>query len=361
MRKIISSLTLLAMLVTFTGCGFGGAGSMTIHAKMADAAGLFVGNDVGILGVPVGKVTSIEPAGDGVEVTMEIDGDRNVPADAGAVVVARSVATDRYVELTPVYHSGPRMQDGAHIDMAHTKTPVDFDNVLSAINTLATNLAGHGDSAQAVEKVIESGSKTLAGKGGMINTTITSLASAVNAVSNQRGNITGTLQSLDTLTAVLAQNQATVRAFIDQITRAAALLAGERKNFQLAMTSFSQAVRLVAQFSKDNKAQITRSLNQTTAIMKTLMAKRGDIRELLRKMPLALQNVRNAAAGGKLTVKADFIGILTNLNSLLSTVCGATVGNLPVAGQTVCGALSTLDLSALSNVLGSLNLGGLAP
>ncbi len=76
---------------------------ITVVAYFPDSAGLFVGNDVGILGVPVGKITEIEPAGIEVKVTMEIDADRAIPADAGAAVVARSVATDRYVELTPVY------------------------------------------------------------------------------------------------------------------------------------------------------------------------------------------------------------------------------------------------------------------
>ena len=52
------------------------------------AAGLFVGNDVGVLGVNVGEITAIEPDGDKVLVTMEIDSDQPVPSDAGAAVVA---------------------------------------------------------------------------------------------------------------------------------------------------------------------------------------------------------------------------------------------------------------------------------
>ena len=36
-------------------------------------------------------MTEIEPDGGRVKVTLEIDGDHPIPADAGAVVVARSV------------------------------------------------------------------------------------------------------------------------------------------------------------------------------------------------------------------------------------------------------------------------------
>ena len=108
--SVVLMLTASCSSLPFSG------GKMEVTAYFEDSAGLFVGNDVGILGVTVGKITSIEPDGDQVKVTMEVDDDYDVPADAGAVVVARSVATDRYVELTPVYRKGPKMEDGAEID-----------------------------------------------------------------------------------------------------------------------------------------------------------------------------------------------------------------------------------------------------
>lgn len=350
-RKIASILTLLAVLAGLTGCGpLGGGDKMTITAYLQDSAGLFVGNDVGVLGVPVGTIKEIEPAGEAVKVTMEIDGDQPVPADAGAVVVARSVATDRYVELTPVYKSGPKMADGAEIELAMTKSPVDFDNVLSALNTLATNVAGEGPSAEAVAKIIDSGAKTLSGKGSQINTSITSLADAVNAISNQRGNITGTLKSLDTLTTVLAQNQGTVRAFIDQVAQAAALLAAERQNFRVALNSFSSAVQLVAQFAKDNKARLTRSLDQSTDLMVELMKKRAAIREVLRKMPLAMQNLQLASNDGWLSVRLDPVA-LTALTPVIDQLC-TTVGSVvPVCDLISAGTL-TDPLGALTDLLG---------
>ena len=114
-----------------------------VTAYFEDSAGLFVGNDVGILGVAVGKITDIEPDGDRVKVTMEIDADRAVPADAGAVVVARSVATDRYVELTPVYDGGPKLADGAEIDARpHRARRSTSTRCSSPLNDFATGIAG---------------------------------------------------------------------------------------------------------------------------------------------------------------------------------------------------------------------------
>ena len=142
--SVVLMLTASCSSLPFSG------GKMEVVAYFEDSAGLFVGNDVGILGVTVGKITSIEPDGDQVKVTMEVDDDYDVPADAGAVVVARSVATDRYVELTPVYRKGPKMEDGDEIGLERTRTPVDFDQVLASLNEFATGIAGSKKATNAI-------------------------------------------------------------------------------------------------------------------------------------------------------------------------------------------------------------------
>ena len=75
----LALVTLLVFLATGCVPDAVGGDKMTVTAYFGDSAGLFVGNDVGVLGVPVGKITDIEPDGDRVKVTMEIDADRAVP------------------------------------------------------------------------------------------------------------------------------------------------------------------------------------------------------------------------------------------------------------------------------------------
>lgn len=329
MRKLIGLATMLALVLTTGGCTPLGGDTMTITARLADSAGLFVGNDVGILGVPVGRVTAIQPDGDGVEVTMEVDADRPVPADAGAVVVARSVATDRYVELTPVYRSGPRMQDGATIDQPRTRTPVDFDTVLSALDTLASGLSGEGRTANAIGRVLREGSRTLKGRGRDFNRAVTSLSAAVNGVAASRGDITGTLTALDRLTRTLAAHDDTVRGFTDQVTEASEMLASQRHDFRTAMNQLADAVELVARLAKDNKGELTRSLRQSASLMRTVLAQRKDLTEVLEVMPLTLENVQRAYHDGYVRVVMDPT-LLTPLGGLVETLCTTA----PVAPET---------------------------
>ena len=66
-----------------------------------------------MLGVQVGAVDKVTPSGTDVVVEMHYDDDIDVPADAKAVIVSPSIVGDRYIQLTPVYESGPKLADGA--------------------------------------------------------------------------------------------------------------------------------------------------------------------------------------------------------------------------------------------------------
>ena len=319
-------VTAAAVLAT-SGCGLGGEPEkIEVKAHFADAAGLFVGNDVGVLGVSVGEVTAVEPMGDRVLVTMEVDADQPVPADAGAVVVARSVATDRYVELTPVYRKGEKMRDGATIGIDRTRSPVDFDQVLASLNDFATGIAGNKRTTRAVQRFIDAGTRALEGRGPLLNQAIHSLADGVDGIAAHRGDIAATLRSLDVLLTTIAANESTARTFIRQVSRASRLLADERQNFREALRSLDEAVTTVAGFAVDNRKQIVDAVDGSTELMGTVLRKQDRLAEILRVMPLALENLR-LVPGDRLPVRINPL-ILDPLGGVLKSICDSLPGDL---------------------------------
>ena len=219
------------MLTAACYCSPFSGGKMEVVAYFEDSAGLFVGNDVGILGVTVGKITSIEPEGDEVKVTMEVDDDYDVPADAGAVVVARSVATDRYVELTPVYPRARRWRTATRSGWSapgarSTSTRCWPRSTSSRPGSLAPRRR------RTRSPVHQPGTAALKGNGPLINQTVHALQEGVNGIHGQRDNIASTLRSLDVLLAAVSTNEATARSSSARSTEAADLLADERNNFR---------------------------------------------------------------------------------------------------------------------------------
>ena len=81
-------------------------------AYFAEANGLFVGDEIRILGVAVGEVDNIEPQPAGSKVTFSVDKQYSIPADARAAILSPSLVTSRVVQLVPVYSGGPKLSPG---------------------------------------------------------------------------------------------------------------------------------------------------------------------------------------------------------------------------------------------------------
>ncbi|WP_161962290.1 MCE family protein [Nocardioides speluncae] len=293
-RRVLLGLVLGVTLLLTNGCTPLGGGDTKITAEFRDSAGLFVGNDVGVLGVPVGEITSIEPAGEVVKVELKVDGDISIPASAGAVVVARSVATDRYIELTPVYAEGPRMKSGATIPLDRTRAPVEFDEALATLADITKGLKGEDGEAATLRRLLEAGATNLRGRGADINDTIDNLTIAAEGLADNRGEITGTVDDLDALVTLLATNKTVVDEFITSITDTTDLFADESQNFGRSLKALQKALRTLARFVRDNRKEIRSTTVGVGRLADRLLTHQADLEETLEVLPLTVKNIGDA-------------------------------------------------------------------
>src|SRR3954469_14949749 len=85
-------------------------GTHTVVGYFTSAVGLYPGDDVRVVGVPVGSIESISPEADSVKITMRVQDGIKVPADAHALVIAPNIVSARFIQLTPAYKQGPAMK-----------------------------------------------------------------------------------------------------------------------------------------------------------------------------------------------------------------------------------------------------------
>jgi virulence factor Mce-like protein len=292
-RRALAGIAMAGLLASTGGCSVGDD-TITVTAQFRTTSGLFVGNDVGILGVTVGTVTEIEPRGEVVDVTLEIGPDADLPATAGAVVASRSVATDRYVEMTPAFADGPRLEDGAVIPVERTRTPVEFDEVLETLRTFSDGLRGPDGNADTLNRLLEVGAETLDGRGQQINETITQFAAAAEALSGNTDDVAGTIVDLDELTTLLATNQDTINEFLTSVTEATELFAAEQDNFGDSLVALSNALEALGRFSVENRASIVNTTRGLTDVLENLVEHRAQLEETIEILPLAFRNVGDA-------------------------------------------------------------------
>ncbi len=105
-----------------------------IVGYFTSAVGLYPGDQIRIVGVPVGKIESIEPRATDVKITMSVNRDVKLPQQARAIVMAPNLVAARFIQLAPAYTGGPVMRDGASIDLSNTAVPVEWDEVKQSLS-----------------------------------------------------------------------------------------------------------------------------------------------------------------------------------------------------------------------------------
>lgn len=264
-------------------------------AHFPRTVGLYKGSDVRVLGVPVGRVESVRPEGRSVRVDMSYDAQRRVPADAQAVVIAPSIVSDRYVQLTPVYRSGPVLADGAEIRLGRTAVPVELDRIYQSIDDLAVALGPKGaNSDGAVSRLLGVGADNLDGQGVKLHSTINDLADATQTLSDSRGDLFATVRQLQRFTSSLAANDTQVRQFNADLESVADQLSGERGDLQGALDNLAVALTQVSSFVRDNRDELRTNVHGLTELSKVLVKQQDALREVLDTAPVALSNLDHA-------------------------------------------------------------------
>jgi phospholipid/cholesterol/gamma-HCH transport system substrate-binding protein len=328
--------------------------SIKVTGEFTRAVGLFPGSDVRILGVKVGRVTSVTPIGDRVRVVFEYDDTYKVPADAKAAVVAPSLVSDRYVQLLPAYTGGPVMRDGARIGLDRTAVPVELDRISSSLDDLLVALGPNGANKNgAFSDVLKTGAANLAGQGQNLHDTNRDLSLALQTLSGGRNDLFGTVKNLQAFTSMLATNDTQVRRLNSDLASVSVQLDGERDDLAAALKNLAVALDEVSTFVHDNRAGLTTNLKQLASVTGTVAKQRDALAEALTNAPVALSNLQNAynPKTGTLDTRANI-----NENLKIQTL----LCNLIVASGQPASVCKSVDgaLKPVTDLLGRLKGSG---
>ncbi|MCR8896698.1 MlaD family protein [Gordonia sp. GONU] len=114
-------------------------------AEMPDATGLYADNPVTQMGYRIGRVAAVQPRGDRVLVTFEIDTPRAIPADVKGVIRSKSLLADRSLELVGNYASGPRLTGDRCIALTNSYTPKTISEISASAADFVDDLAPAGE------------------------------------------------------------------------------------------------------------------------------------------------------------------------------------------------------------------------
>ena len=366
-RRPVALLVAAAVLVA---AGTWGVRALTgpegkaVTAYFDSGVGLYEGSDLKILGVKVGTVDSVEPEGDRVRVGLTLDDGVQAPADVQAAVIAPSVVSGRYVQLSPAYSGGPELADGDEIPVERTATPVEIDELYASLTDLSDALGPDGANAQGeLSELLETGARNLEGNGKEIGDSIDRFGDATQTLSGRSGDLFGTIENLQSFTTMLKKNDRQVRDAERQLADVGTFLAEDKDELAAALKELGEALGKVQGFIKDNRGRLKSNVDKLASLTRILVDNRASLAEALDAAPLATDNLLRAYNPGKRTI--DGRG---NLNELsmggppdagLANTGGATgrEGLVPAPAERRA-ELPGLPLPAVGDVYGTPEQGG---
>ncbi|OBA82497.1 mammalian cell entry protein [Mycobacterium sp. 1164966.3] len=313
--RVLTIVAVVALVVAAISAGWWylGRGSepITVTAQFDSASGLYESNAVSVLGMPVGKVTKINPRGGYVEVTFTVDRKVKVPANAQAVTVSTSILTDRHIELTPPYHGGPVLENHDTIGLIRTKTPIEFSRVLAVLDKVTKSLEGDGHGGGPIADVINGGTEVVDGNGGKIKGALDELSKALRLSSDggaqTREQITTIVKNISSLFEAAATNDAKLREFASTIHQVSQILADEDIGSGSTGKKLDQLVQRAGDLLDVNREAIRQALLKGNTTVKALADQRRELAETLDLAPLLADNAYNMIDRENGAVRAHFL------------------------------------------------------
>jgi len=271
---IIGSLVVvLALVVGYVGWRlYQKLTNNTVVAYFPEANALYPGDKIQIMGLRVGAIDKIEPAGDKMKVTFHYQNKYKVPANASAVILNPTLVASRAIQLEPPYKGGPVLADNAVIPEERTQVPVEWDQLRNSITNIISKLGPTKEQPKGpFGEVIESYADGLAGKGKQINTTLNSLSQALTALNEGRGDFFAVVRSLALFVNALHQDDQQFVALNQNLADFTTRLASSDGALANAIQQFDSLLPTLRRFLNKNRDALVHDVNNLATVTNTLL------------------------------------------------------------------------------------------
>ena len=295
---------------------------VTVTGYFDNSTGLYVGDDVRIRGVSVGRVTKIEPEPLRSKITFWFDARYKVPTDAKAVILSPQLVTGRAIQLTPPYSGGPTMVRGAVIDRDRTAVPVEWDEVRTQLERLTEMLQPtEPGGVSSLGAAINTAAGNLRGQGEDIRATVIKLSQTVSVLNDHSSDVFGTIKNLSTLVSGLRDSSDLLAQLNINLAEVSALLADDPNKVSRAVDDLNGVVTDVRTFVAENREPIGVASEKLQSISDAVAASLDDIKQTLHVLPTVAVNFNNIyePANGSLTGALQ----VNNFANPISFLCGA--------------------------------------
>ena len=244
-----------------------GPEAFIIEAQMPDVDNIEPNSRVRVSDVNVGHVRRIERQGWHALVTMELNGDVELPANATAKLGQTSLLGSLHIELAPPTDVAPegKLHEGSRIPLSSSSKYPSTEQALAAV-ALVLNGGGIGE----IQDITEALSTAFAGRENDLRSLIEQLDIAIGHLDDQKQDIIAAAESLNNLIGQFAAQKPVVDKALRTIPDALAVLRDQRTNLAEALAQFGKFSALAADSVDQTKEALVQELKDLGPVLQEL-------------------------------------------------------------------------------------------
>jgi phospholipid/cholesterol/gamma-HCH transport system substrate-binding protein len=244
-----------------------GPGAYTIQAELPDVNNIERNSRVRVGDVTVGNVTKIERQGWHALLTMTLNGNVDLPANATATIGQTSLLGSLHIELAPPKEVPPegKLHEGSLIPLSSGGAYPSTEQTLAAVSLLL-NGGGIGQ----IQEITQALGQAFAGRESDLRSLITQLDQFVSYLNDQTGDIIAAADSLNNLVGQLAAQKPVVDKALKTIPDALSVLKDERNTLADALDSLGKFSALAADSVNQTKDSLVSELKDLGPVLQSL-------------------------------------------------------------------------------------------
>ncbi|ANZ37569.1 ABC transporter substrate-binding protein [Lentzea guizhouensis] len=331
MKKLLLGLTALVLV---SGCGSGGFDGVynlplpggadvgdhpyRVKARFKDVLDLVPQAGVKVNDVPVGRVERIDLAPDGwtAEVTLLVNGDVQLPANAYANLRQSALLGEKFVELgkpprnDQTQASAGKLADNATIPIERTNRNPEVEEVFGALSMLL-----NGGGVAQLQNITKELNATFEGNEQEIKALLGNLDTFVGELDEHKAEIVRALDSMNRLAGTLAQQRDKISVALTDLEPGLKVLAEQRTQ----LVTLLQSLTRLSDVAVDT---VNRSRDDIVASLKALQPTLTKLAESGQNLPKSLELLLtypfpDAAVDG---IKGDYTNAFIDLDLNLGNV-----------------------------------------
>jgi len=327
MKRLITPLAVLAVVaLVAAGAWYVLQGrTKTVTAYFESTKGIYKDDTVRMLGVKVGTIDDITPQDGRSKVTMKVDQDVQIPADANALLVAQSLVAERFIQFTPAYKGGPEMADGAEIPVERTAVPVEWDGVKEQLMKLSSALGPtQKDPKGSLGGFIDSADSVLDGNGKAVHDALRQVSQTMSVMSQGREDLFTTLKNLQLFVTALSQSEEQIVSFGGKLASVTQVLDQQTPQIDSALKDLDLAVLDINRFLEKNGDRLSTGVDKLGRATSVVRDRRKELEGLLHVAPTATANFYNIYRPYQGTLNG--VLAMNQMANPAQFVCGAIAG-----------------------------------